>query len=132
MTRVEKEIEEKIKKAVRDKYDELRMEGPPYDRETIEKLITYSGLLTSFREVGEVSADLKKLEPLVMGGLPRTMHRALTPFYQIISVVFIVSGIAIILLSSFVVKEYILLFPAGLALIFGLMILSFLNKLKTR
>jgi hypothetical protein len=86
--------------------------------------------------IDKLKDEIEEMKPLVMGGYPKFLYRAVTPFYNIIAYTFILVGISLTLISisGFYISSqrtmigYLL--PSILSLFFGIIILLFLRTLK--
>ena len=86
--------------------------------------------------IDKLNKEIRDIKPLVMGGYPKMMYNALTPFYQIIASMFLILGILLILLSicGFFITSlsgfigYLL--PSIVSILFGIILMLFLKKVK--
>jgi len=84
----------------------------------------------------KIHKDIEGMKPIVMGGYPKFLYHALTPFYNIIAYIFILVGISLVLISTsgfFISSQRAMigfLLPSILSLVFGIIILLFLRNLK--
>ena len=88
--------------------------------------------------IDKLNKEIRDIKPLVMGGYPKMMYNALTPFYQIIASIFILVG-GILLFTSilgFFVPAFIkmtgFILPSTLSIVFGIIIFFFLKTLKSK
>ena len=88
--------------------------------------------------IDKLNKEIREIKPLVMGGYPKMMYNALTPFYQIIASIFILVG-GILLFTSilgFFVPAFIkmtgFILPSTLSMVFGIIIFFFLKTLKSK
>lgn len=118
------------------KYSELYKERKELTSEEEESLNYYIAL--NLTKLNKEVEEIKNLKPLVMGGYPKIMYNALTPFYQIMASIFILVG-GILLFTSilgFFVPAFIkmtgFILPSTLSLVFGIIIFFFLKTLKSK
>jgi uncharacterized membrane protein len=80
--------------------------------------------------------EIKGIKPLIMGGFPRLIYDAVTPYYQIIASIFLIIGILLAILS--ICGLYLTsnrgligyMFPSLISILFGTILILFLNKVK--
>ena len=111
---------EEIISSYKDSYDKK-------DKLTDEELEN----LISWSVISQLNEEIEDIKPLVMGGFPRLIYDAITPYYQIIASIFLIIGTLLMILS--VVGLYITsnsslvgyMFPALISTLFGVILVFF-------
>ena len=103
-----------------------------------ENMLHWLSIYQMSNSISQINKEVQGMKPLVMGGYPKFLYDAVTPYYQVISYVFIFVGILLILISSLgffipnlsAMVSYLI--PSTLSLIFGIIILMFLRTLDVK
>jgi hypothetical protein len=113
----------------KEQYKDIFKENGNFTPEEKEKYLYWMSLQ-------KINKEIEGIKPIVMGGYPKFLYHALTPFYNIIAYTFILVGIALVLVSTsgfFISSQSSMigyLLPSVLSLFFGIIIILFLRTLK--
>ena len=112
-------------------YNKRKLEKTELEKDSSDKWKALEFLDKKIKKVDEqYNKDLESLKILVQGGYPRIMYDALTPFYQIISYVFLGFGIILLLFALSNIEYSLFYIPSLISIFSGMMIILVLKKLK--